>query len=356
MNGGIFILQSFLSNLGILLLMHLCINTAYHLSEEKKIRAAWLPAIHIFIVALTVISMFHFPFMSGGHRVDLRMIPIILLGFFHGWKYVLPVVAIASLYRLGLGGPTAIQGTLFGIFLPAAFSILAKSIGVRKHLYLYLFGVVLLSWAASDLFSAKIRLFLPLPAAFLHLGALLLAIAVMYFFVEMGRRHLASTRTLQFLADRDRLTGLYNMRKFEEKLRDNSRAGKPMFIAMIDIDRFKEINDKFGHQIGDAAIAKIGKYLLTHCGPDTIVARYGGDEFILCMATDRILTVKQKLEEIRKGAKEQTCHPIYGNLPLMLSLSIGMAELSSPAQLNEAIEEADKQLYLAKRLGRDRVC
>ncbi|WP_053365075.1 GGDEF domain-containing protein [Bacillus sp. FJAT-27245] len=335
--------------------MHLSINTAYHLSEEKRIRVAWLPAIHIFIVALTVISMFHFPFMSGGHRVDLRLIPIILVGFFHGWKYVLPVVAMASIYRLGLGGPTAIQGVLFGLLFPAAFSILANLLSRKKHVLGYYIGVVALSWASSDLLSAKIRLFLPMPIAVLHLGALLLAFAVMYFFVQMGRRHLDSTKTLQFFAERDPLTGLYNMRKFEEKLKSHSHDGKQMFIAMIDIDRFKEINDKFGHKIGDAAIAKIGNNLMSHCGRDLIVARYGGDEFILYMAAERILTVKQKLEEIRKGAKEANVS-IPGNPPFGLSLSIGMAELTSIPKLNEAIEEADKQLYLAKKLGRDRVC
>ncbi|RDU36795.1 hypothetical protein DRW41_12160 [Neobacillus piezotolerans] len=356
MNGGIVILQSFLSNLGILLLMHLCINTAYHLTDEKKIRAAWLPVIHIFIVALTVISMFHFPFMSGGHRVDLRIIPIVLLGFFHGWKYVLPVAAIASLYRLGLGGPTAAQGVLFGILLPAAFSILANYLGTKRQIHWYLLGVIVLSWAASDLLSVKIRLFLPVSIAAAHLGALLMAFAVMYFFVEMGRRHLEMTRKLQFYAERDPLTGLYNMRKFEKKLQNHSRTGNRMFIAMIDIDRFKEINDKFGHQAGDAAIGNVGRLLLSHSGKDIIVARYGGDEFILYMATERILTVKQKLEEIRKDAKKQATLSIDGNPPFPLSLSIGVAELSEPSRLKEAIEEADKQLYLAKKLGRDRVC
>ncbi|WP_156424395.1 diguanylate cyclase [Bacillus sp. FJAT-27445] len=336
--------------------MHLSINTAYHLSAEKKIRTALLPAIHISIVSLAVIAMFYFPFMSGGHRVDLRIIPIILLGFLHGWKYVLPVVAITSLYRLGLGGPTALHGALFGILLPAFFSLLANRKAKGFHSPWNLLGVLFASWAVSDLFSPKIRLAMPNEIAFMHLASLVVAFFVMYLFAIMGLRHLESNQKLQFHAERDPLTGLYNMRKFEEVLRKQIHPGKRMFIAMIDIDRFKEINDKFGHQVGDATISNVGKILLSNCGEDMVIARYGGDEFILFMASERILHVKQKLESIRKDTKEHANQAIPGTPPFTLSLSIGVAELFNASHLKETIEEADKQLYLAKKLGRDRVC
>lgn len=337
--------------------MHLCINTSYHLSQENKINKVFLPAIHIVIVTISVIAMFYFPFLSNGHRVDLRIVPILLLGIFHGWRYVIPVVIITSLYRLGLGGPTAVQGVLFGIILPSFISMIAYYWRDRKDISALLLAAITFSWAAADLLSAKVRLFMPGGIALMHLGSLLSAFLIMYFFALTGRRHLDALKKLKFFAERDPLTGLYNMRKFDEKLELFSAEEKRMFIAMIDVDRFKVINDTLGHQAGDAAIQNVGKVLLDHCKKDMFIARYGGDEFILFMAAERLLSVRQELDSIRKAIKEMPAIPTgSGMAPITLSLSIGVAELPNLNRLKETIEEADKQLYLAKKLGRDRVC
>ncbi|WP_158587489.1 GGDEF domain-containing protein [Neobacillus notoginsengisoli] len=345
-----------MANLGIMLLMHLSINTSYYLIHENKINKAFQPVIHILIVTASIISMFHFSYMSDGHRVDLRMIPIILLGVFHSWKYVLPVIVISSLYRLGLGGPTAVHGTIFGIIIPSILSLIAFTWRDKKHILVILLGCITVSWLVSDLLPAKIRLAVPDGVALIHLGALLSAFLIMYFFALTGRRHLDTLKTQQFFAERDPLTGLYNMRKFDTKLEQFSPEGKRMFIAMIDIDHFKGINDTLGHQVGDAAIKNVGKILLTYCKKDMFIARWGGDEFIVFMAAERILTVRQELESIRKGVRENPTSAGVGIMPITLSLSIGVAELTDLSHLKETIEEADKQLYLAKKLGRDRVC
>ena len=172
---------------------------------------------------------------------------------------------------------------------------------------------------------------------------------------ELTRANLS----LQDLAMRDGLTGLYNRRFLEESLaREESRARRhdeSLGVMLIDVDEFKKCNDAFGHAGGDAVLRTIGQYLLSAARGEDIVSRYGGDEFVLVMNTASRKTVWERAEILRRGAHELPVE--YGGRrvgPVTLSIGLGIFP-DNGASVEAVLRVADVALYRAKRAGRNRV-
>lgn len=351
--------QSVLSNLGILLLMHLLINTIYHLNQQKKLHFRIVPFLHISIVFATVISMFYFPVQIEGHLFDLRIIPLIFLSLFHGWKYTIPTILLTSIWRLFLGGEGVTHEVIFGIVLPCIIPILAYPSNVDKLAYLKPFLIVSSSWFISDFFiiwtleDGK-EIFNQI--AFFRYTSIMLASTIMYFFIHTGIKHLELLKKLQHFSERDSLTGLYNMRKFEDLVNTYQSYNRQSFIAMVDIDNFKRINDSFGHQVGDKIIKRVAEICLKHCNQDVFISRYGGDEFILFIASENHQKTFQILDSIRQEIRKSKDLANICENRFNLSLSIGFSALPGPVYLKQTIEQADMQLYSSKQQGRNRVC
>jgi diguanylate cyclase len=350
------VVQSVLANLGVLLLMHLIINTIYHFQQQRKIPHTLVAIFHILIVSAATMAMFHFPIQIENHLFDLRLLPIIFIAYFHGWRYSLPVVILASLYRY-LSGEALGQEIIFGIIFPSILPMVFYLIkGEKMHITKPII-VITASWLVSDirilsligngdLSFAKI--------AFFHYVFLIFAGLIMYFLIFFSLQHLGLFKKLQFFADHDPLTGLYNMRKFEEiidHLTKNENQ-KQMFIAMVDIDYFKQINDTYGHQAGDLAIQTVSKVILKNCSSHVFAARYGGDEFIMFLMTDSIKNAQNTLDSIRRTVTN-TIVPLGSKQHCKLSISIGISSFSDLVNLNKSIEHADRHLYLAKKSGRN---
>lgn len=160
-------------------------------------------------------------------------------------------------------------------------------------------------------------------------------------------------------AIRDRLTGLYNRRHLDDQLpvefERARRKGQPVCLAMVDIDHFKHFNDDFGHEAGDEVLRAIGRYLRESLRRVDLVFRYGGEEFTVILSEADAAGARARLEAIREGAKGLSVW--YGGEKLPTpSLSVGVAfsdaEHPDPESL---IRAADRALYRAKDLGRDRV-
>jgi len=156
-------------------------------------------------------------------------------------------------------------------------------------------------------------------------------------------------------ANRDPLTRLYNRYYFQEKLESlckKGRASKSTVLFFLDLDDFKEINDTYGHRMGDMALRTIAKRYSTLVPDDSILARIGGDEFSL------ILPGKQTRERLTKLAKtllEATHQPI--ELPeggsLSFGCSIGISRFPEDAEtVEELIHHADLAMYRAKKSGK----
>ncbi len=167
-------------------------------------------------------------------------------------------------------------------------------------------------------------------------------------------------RQLQELATHDPLTSLHNRRYFDEALQRAwnyaLRHGHPISLMMIDIDHFKVLNDRLGHQQGDQTLQAVARHLRQHLRrASDIIARYGGEEFAVILPDTPPEAACELAEQLRQSLLQQRLpHPT----DTTLTLSIGVAGChptpdKSPQQL---IRVADEQLYRAKTEGRNRVC
>lgn len=138
----------------------------------------------------------------------------------------------------------------------------------------------------------------------------------------------------------DSLTGAYSRRYFEKFLADSEQAGG---VAMIDVDRFKEINDRFGHLVGDKALQAVANAVQSNLRQSDILIRYGGDEFLLLMPKILPADMENVMERVRKAVSEAK---VESHPELQLSASIG--GVCDVRPLTEAIRQADAQMYKNK--------
>ena len=154
---------------------------------------------------------------------------------------------------------------------------------------------------------------------------------------------------LSYDATHDELTGLYNRKVFEEKRQELENSSTAMII--IDVDRFKEVNDNYGHEVGDRVLKKVGAILLSCFRQEDYVCRIGGDEFAVIMVDmDPSLkhVVENKIESVR--AKLKLVPP--DDLP-PTTLSIGAAFSSDKGLEDNLFKKADKALYYVKEKSRN---
>jgi diguanylate cyclase (GGDEF)-like protein len=178
--------------------------------------------------------------------------------------------------------------------------------------------------------------------------------------VEMQQQLVEMARQLEELSGRDDLTGVFNRRHFRKTVArafDHSRRyQRPLSVAIIDVDHFKTVNDRFGHQAGDSVLAEVAKRFVRSVRASDYLARYGGEEFIVILPETQLgdaVTFGEKL----RAAIASTPVRIPDGEALPVTVSVGTASLSH-TQFNSAAEmirAADQALYRAKRNGRNRV-
>jgi diguanylate cyclase (GGDEF)-like protein/PAS domain S-box-containing protein len=164
--------------------------------------------------------------------------------------------------------------------------------------------------------------------------------------------------TLREQAIRDPLTGLYNRRYLYEMLeRETARAQRdnyPISVAMIDIDHFKDFNDKHGHQAGDEILMALGNLLLRSTRQGDIACRYGGEEFIIIMPEAQEDDAKRRADEICRDFANLRIDPVQADLAATLSIGIALYPQGGD-DMTRVIKAADAALYQAKQAGRNRV-
>jgi diguanylate cyclase (GGDEF)-like protein len=167
-------------------------------------------------------------------------------------------------------------------------------------------------------------------------------------------------QNIRDMARTDGLTGLLNHRTFMEKLSEEykriDREGRPFSILLMDIDRFKNVNDTYGHPIGDIAIKTVARVLKDAGRSTDFAARYGGEEFAVGMVDTTSKGAGQMAERVRK-IMEKTVVTRIGAKDLMITLSIGVSSFPEDTRKTaDLMGMADAALYQAKRSGRNKVC
>jgi len=159
---------------------------------------------------------------------------------------------------------------------------------------------------------------------------------------------------LEQLAIRDKLTGLYNRRKLDESFAvEVSRAeryGRPLSVILLDIDRFKAVNDTHGHPVGDAVLVETAERLLTALRTSDVPGRWGGEEFLIICPETPLDTALQLAERLRHDYEVRD-FPAAGRL----TASFGVAAHHKGLLANDILLSVDQALYRAKNDGRNRV-
>ncbi|MGE3109400.1 MAG: diguanylate cyclase [Phycisphaerales bacterium] len=170
------------------------------------------------------------------------------------------------------------------------------------------------------------------------------------------RRAERRIRELRRAADRDLLTGLWNRRYAARLLarRCSESEGTQRAMVMVDIDHFKSVNDRFGHEAGDGVLRHVAQVLQQSASQDETVVRWGGEEFLIIMPVQDVAAAWIFADSLRRGVAEQP--PVVASGPIEVSISVGVAVGSSREDADQAVRRADDALYFAKNRGRDRVC
>ena len=154
-------------------------------------------------------------------------------------------------------------------------------------------------------------------------------------------------------ANHDPLTGLFNRRYLEAATRDIDPAKQDIAICVVDIDHFKRVNDRYGHDAGDDVLRMVASTIHSLTGPDDFVARYGGEEFVVMLNGD----VRERLHQFAENIRQKIAlKPTMSELgPIIVTASIGVARWRGDDGFVDVFRRADRALYKAKAEGRNRI-
>lgn len=180
-------------------------------------------------------------------------------------------------------------------------------------------------------------------------GIILILLILWLLYAWRDRRHFRRLSRL------DGLTDLYNHTRFfelmDERIKDAKATDQPLVLALGDIDHFKEVNDRFGHQIGDEVLRQTARLLKEIFETSNLIGRVGGEEFAICLINHDLSAAREVVEQLRQrlaGQARRKTDP-----PITISFGIGQArESESPEELRRRTDQA---LYQAKNQGRNRV-
>lgn len=168
----------------------------------------------------------------------------------------------------------------------------------------------------------------------------------------------AANNELQKLSSTDRLTGLYNRGHWEEALRleysRHLRYGTSAALVMFDIDHFKQVNDTYGHQVGDKVIQRVADVVREHVRGSDVAGRYGGEEYAVLLPDTDKYGGSMFAERLRAAVEAQEV--MHQGQAIRCTISLGVADMTTPLSDHKTlIEWADQALYASKKNGRNQV-
>jgi diguanylate cyclase (GGDEF)-like protein len=187
--------------------------------------------------------------------------------------------------------------------------------------------------------------------------AVLLSLALVLVLVSRYRLKERAAREMRRLSRTDPLTGLPNRRAAGERLADEGarlrRGGRPCAVAMADIDDFKRVNDRHGHDRGDAVLVRVAQILRGGLREQDLVGRWGGEEFLLVLPDTTLDGGRALAEKLRELVARS---PLLEERPEhFITLTVGVAEMTAEVSVEESVRRADHALLSGKSAGKDRV-
>ncbi len=353
------IAMSMLDSVGLMALLSVILGTLLRtgLSKfHKSVAAGFL------FGGGAVISMMSPIAIMPGIIVDGRSVMVGLGAAFGGIPAAVVSAIIAASYRVYLGGLGAFPGAT-GIIVAAILgTIWARYLrpkGRVKVQHLVVVGVIIsLQFAVAFLFPYEIAIKMISDVYPIYFLASVTSAVILGTLIERERRLISSGASLKQAAENDFLTGLANRRSLQMAASDTentAESGSPRHtLVVLDLDHFKQINDKWGHDAGDRALVTFADIMRQHSRAGDVVARQGGEEFAILMKNTSLPDAKNGMERILQATRSTKIEGPAGGFHL--TVSAGMVEYR-PAEesFSAAMRRADVALYNAKSAGRDQI-
>lgn len=283
-------------------------------------------------------------------RYDLRVVLFSFSAKYLGWKITSSSILILALLRFLWGyDEIAVMNLFINIILAVALPLLVRYTRYRftdrMQLLVLVTGVLAPAiWVTNQMIVDKT---LVISISLVLLSSIYATVFVIHHFIS-DLSHLIA------LVNTDYLTSLKNVRTFNKELLDIERSKKSVTLAMIDIDYFKDYNDCFGHDSGDATLQQMAALFNDEKTTDTTFYRIGGEEFALIIEKTKPAEAEQFVHNLQETVENRTFYATTGE-PINITISVGVAHSRSGEVLNKTLKRADKALYKAKRSGRNKV-
>ncbi|MGF9699636.1 GGDEF domain-containing protein [Paenibacillus sp. MABNR03] len=316
----------------------------------------------LFGVYGTVLMNYSFP-LNDDTIVDLRHLAIVTAAVYLGGLASVIAGLVISILRVVMFGlssaaiDAAFVMTLIGLsgvyFAYASWSRLTKIITMNLLGITLIFVILVLNTSSMN----SLMKIYPLQMTISFVGGIFI-----YFIAEFINKSNEMLFLLERRASTDHLTNLSNRRQFEKSLElqlERARESKQkLSLLVIDIDRFKKVNDTYGHSSGDAVLKQLGQLLIEHSRSADIVSRNGGEEFAILLLDCGSHQALAIAESIRQSV-EKYLFALPDGTTIRLTISIGVAVFPDHCDERDDadfFEQADRALYEAKNTGRNRVC
>jgi len=310
----------------------------------------------------TILMNYSFP-LNESTIVDQRHLAIVTAAVYLGGLASVVTGLVISILRVVMFGMSsaaidaAFVMTIIGLsgvyFAYAPWSRLTKIITMNLLGMTLIFVILMLNTSSMN----SLMKVYPLQMTISFVGGIFI-----YFIAEFINKSNEMMFLLERRASTDHLTNLSNRRQFEKSLElelERARDHKQkLSLLVIDIDRFKKVNDTFGHTSGDAVLKQLGQLLIEHARSADIVSRNGGEEFAILLLDCGHHQAMAIAESIRQSVEKYLFALPDGNT-IRLTISIGVAifpDHCDDRDDNDFFEQADRALYEAKNTGRNRVC
>ena len=286
--------------------------------------------------------------LSAGVRVDLRLLPVALATFLGGPVYGLSVSIPMVIYRFSLGG-VGVWPSCLAVALTVLVSLL---ISRRRHQFQLSPWELLKTSALISLVGNLSYLLLPgtLGIFVLTLPVKAASLLVVFMLLQTRFRLVGSFQDYRRMAFTDKLTGLSNRRQFDDDLKPG-QAEPPAFLLLLDIDHFKTVNDRYGHEFGDKVLQQTAHLLRENLRHWDRAYRYGGEEFAILLRHCTVQQARMVAERLRGSVEGQ----MVQRLDCQVTVSIGAVSLPTRILPGISLRRADDALYTAKNSVRNQV-
>lgn len=316
----------------VILILVFCLMAFFALCKATFLVWFSIPTAAVYLIGYYLISkddLYTYVRMVYGWLTLYMSITTICLGYRFGFHLycmsMIPIIFYTEYMAFQLK-TNSINTTLY-----SAFVIIAYLVSTGYSAYM------------SPIYDVDSRI----AGAFWLFNALVVLGFVTFYSRLLIKMIIASEKQLSERANRDRLTHLYNRHYMMEQLKEAYADDKAYYIAMLDIDNFKSINDKYGHLAGDEVLRKVALIMEDVC-KDCIVSRWGGEEFL-------ILTTEgaELIEKLRRAVEDMVIE--FEDQIIKVTLTAGVELKNKDIKFNKWIVAADEKLYIGKNSGKNRV-